>query len=349
MKGARSSPVLDDLGGDMKRIFFAALAIVVFSVSCSFDPKAANDPNQQRDQERHDKLTGILQSIRGTYTGKLVSDGGRRTEDAILRLNYYDRDSGRRNADGQKVYLPVPTGKFILPESDGLDSNLEGSYNEVTGAIALDPINTAQQNPNEPTPFSGTSYRVQGSLINGSFEGQLLLGASLVGTLSLPNFTPDVHTPRNEEQEQYDRRTCWLNRVVGQYLFDVKPYDRNFPPFQMNIAFNLEDSTDPSTGWVFPVLVARGRRTDGFSKTAKYRVIYKDDVTPEQISLIPLVGAAGYGDFTLTSRFVMNAKTGTATIDGEGSFPTFSAKVHADRDPKTMPPQADCRKRWGIN
>lgn len=316
----------------MKKIFAVTTAVALLIVGCSFDPRSATDPNKRRDQDTHDKLAGIFRAIRGSYTGTLKSDGGRRSETAILRLNYYDKDTGRKDVDGQKVYMPVPTGKFILPETDDLDSNLEGSYNEVSGVLSLDTT-------------SGPTYKVQGTLINGSFEGQLLSSAGMViGTLSLPQFTPDVHTPRNEEQEQYNRRMCWLNRVVGRYLFNVKPYDPTFPPFQISLSFNLEDAFDRDSGWTVPVLIARGRRTDGLSKSAKYEVIYKDDVTPEQISLKAQPGAAGYADFSLTSKFVINSRSGETTIDGEAAFPTFSAKVRGLRDPTTRPSPEDCKK-----
>lgn len=320
----------------MKRVFDAVVAMMVVLSACSFDSRTATDPNKKRDQDTYNKLTGILKSIRGSYTGTLVSDGGQRTETAILRLNYYDKFTGRNDVDGQKVYMPVPTGKFILPETDDLDSSLEGSYNEVSGLISLDSI-------------YGPSYKVQGSLINGSFEGHLLSNAGMViGLLSLPKFTPDVETPRNEEQEQYDRRKCWLNRVVGRYVFDVTPYDPTFNPFQISMSFNLEDTYDSNSGWTIPVLIARGRRTDGMSKSAKYSVIYKDDVYPEQLSLTPQSGAVGYSDFSLTSKFKIHPTTGETTVEGEAAFPTFTAKVKAVRDPATRPAPEDCKKTFAI-
>lgn len=332
----------------MKRSVVASLlGSLLMIVSCAFDGgNTSGDPNDVREAKRHDKLQDIYESIKGNYEGTLVSQDPKNpqktiTEIAQLKISYYEVNTGRTDSKGQPVFEPRPFAKFVLPEADDLDANMDGSYDEMGGSLTLATRALGQSG------FDGPRYGIQGSLLNRHFTGELTSPTGgVIGKLDLTWKNGEVLSPRRDDQEQYDRIKCWLRRVVGKYVGHVDPYDQDFKPFQVNLEFNLEDAvvSSPSGSTILPVLVARGRRADGLSVAWRYNVVYRDDLTPAQLNLTAFTGARGYADFSINSTYILDPLTREATMDGEINFPTFTGKFTAARVKGSEAPLDDCKK-----
>jgi hypothetical protein len=313
---------------------FLATALFLFS-GCAFNDKGA-DSNRQRNLEDREKLVREFSAIQGIYEGDYETTRRNSanqviTEKKVQILLAYRETATGRNRDGEIVYLPILTGKFLRPEAEDFDVSLDASYIPETGDLTL--TTKAEKAPPEKddknialsiaSGFQQTQYYIRGTINSNRFEAPVRGNDGvLLGRLRLQRTTSEVNGPRSgEEIDDYDRAKARIIRFQGKYLGRIAK-SSTIGEFKIKMEIRVVDEL--VSGRLVPKLQMFSLREDGFSKTARHSISYLNERGFDELIFSPAKDAVGFSYFTLNGRWE------SGKIRGVINYPTFSSDFSAE-------------------